>query len=287
MNNLTSYLFKTDAFKICEENKPFWYTSSEIGPYFINGHFLYGSEKDANVLLDFINEELENVSKEQIPQDIFSKVLFQYENNVLYSTIINNLITYIKENISIDDIDYISGGERRDWYFSNIVAYLLKKPHITIYKDLTCIKSTYNFSKNEPITKLDNANVLHVSDLLNLASSLLNSWIPAISNLGSKIIWSACAVDRCQGGSEKLEAASVKSLALINIDNACFEEALNLGIINKNQLEMLQQFVKKPYETMRNFLINHPELLENYFKSSDSKTAKRAKKCVEQNIYKL
>ena len=218
MNNLTSYLFKTDAFKICEENKPFWYTSSEIGPYFINGHFLYGSEKDANVLLDFINEELENVSKEQIPQDIFSKVLFQYENNVLYSTIINNLITYIKENISIDDIDYISGGERRDWYFSNIVAYLLKKPHITIYKDLTCIKSTYNFSKNEPITKLDNANVLHVSDLLNLASSLLNSWIPAISNLGSKIIWSACAVDRCQGGSEKLEAASVKSLALINID---------------------------------------------------------------------
>ena len=82
MNNLTSYLFKTDAFKICEENKPFWYTSSEIGPYFINGHFLYGSEKDANVLLDFINEELENVSKEQIPQDIFSKVLFQYMINL-------------------------------------------------------------------------------------------------------------------------------------------------------------------------------------------------------------
>lgn len=287
MNNLTSYLFKTDAFRVCEENKPFWYTSSKIGPYFVNGHFLYGSEKDANVLLDFINEELESVSKVQIPQDVFSKVLYQYENNVLYSTIINNLVMYIKENISIDDIDYISGGERRDWYFSNIVAYLLKKPHITIYKDLTCIQSSYNFSKNEPITKLENSNILHVSDLLNQASSLLNSWIPAVSNLGSKIIWSACAIDRCQGGKEKLEEANVKSFALINIDNACFEEALKLGIINENQLEMLQQFVKDPYETMRNFLINHPEFLENSLNSLDSKTAKRAKKCVEDNIYNL
>ena len=29
MNDLTSYLFKTNAFRVCEENKPFWYTSRE------------------------------------------------------------------------------------------------------------------------------------------------------------------------------------------------------------------------------------------------------------------
>lgn len=287
MNNLTSYLFKTNAFRVCEENKPFWYTSGKIGSYFVNGHFLYGSEEDANVLLDFINDELENTSKEQIPQDIFSKILHQYENNTLYSTIINSLVMYIKENISIDDIDYISGGERRDWYFSNIVAYLLKKPHITIYKDSTCIKSSYNFSTNEQITKLENAKILHVSDLLNQASSLLNTWIPVISKLGSKIIWSVCAVDRCQGGKEKLKQADVKPFALINIDNACFEEALKLGIINENQLKMLQEFVKEPFETMRTFLINHPEFLEDSLNSSDSRTSKRAKKCIEENIYNL
>ena len=58
MKNLTSYLFKTNAFRVCEENKPFWYTSGKIGPYFVNGHFLYGNEKDANDLLNFINSEL-------------------------------------------------------------------------------------------------------------------------------------------------------------------------------------------------------------------------------------
>ena len=55
MKNLTSYLFKTNAFRVCEENKPFWYTSGKIGPYFVNGNFLYENEKDANDLLNFIN----------------------------------------------------------------------------------------------------------------------------------------------------------------------------------------------------------------------------------------
>ena len=47
MSNLVSYLFQTNAFKVCPDNKPFWYTSGKIGPYFINTHFLYGSEKEA------------------------------------------------------------------------------------------------------------------------------------------------------------------------------------------------------------------------------------------------
>ena len=47
MSDIMSYLFATDAIRICEENKPFWYTSGKIGPYFINTHFVYGNEKDA------------------------------------------------------------------------------------------------------------------------------------------------------------------------------------------------------------------------------------------------
>lgn len=286
MNDLTSYLFKTNAFRVCEENKPFWYTSGKIGPYFVNGHFLYGSEKDANRLLDFINEELADTDKNIIPQNIFAKVLYQYENNEIYATIINNLVTYIKENVSIDSVDYISGGERRDWYFSNIVAYLLKKPHITIYKDLSCVESSYNFSKNDYVTKLEKKNVLHVADLLNQASSYLRAWIPAIDALGGKIFCSAVVIDRNQGGTEKLVDAGINSLALININEPLFEEALKLGVINENQLNMLKEFVKEPDETMKNFLIAHPEFLENAL-NSDEKTAKRAKLCIDSNLYNL
>lgn len=286
MNDLTSYLFETNAFRICEENKPFFYTSGKIGPYFVNGHFLYGNESDANDLLDFINYELENVDKTKIPHDIFEKVLHQYENNKIYSIVINSLVDCIEQNFSVDEIDYISGGERRDWYFSNIVAYILKKPHITIFKDLSCTLSSYNFSENQNITKIDSCNVLHVADLLNYASSYFKAWIPAIESLGGKIIGSACAIDRNQGGTEKLKESGIKPLALINIDTSLFEEALNLNIINQSQLDMLKRFADNPDVTMRKFLVEHPEFLENALKS-DEKTAKRAKFCVDNNLYDL
>lgn len=286
MKNLTSYLFKTNAFRVCEENKPFWYTSGKIGPYFVNGHFLYGNEKDANDLLNFINSELENTPKDIIPKNIFEKVLNQYENNEIYATIINNLVLYLKENVNVDEIDYVSGGERRDWYFSNIVAYLLNKPHITIFKDLSCVLSSHDFSENKIITSVDKSNVLHVADLLNQASSYLRAWIPAIDALGAKIKWSLVCIDRQQGGASKLKDAGIISLSLMNINTELFEEAAKQQIITEDQLKMLIEFAKDPDVTMRNFLIAHPEFVENAL-NADEKTAKRAKLCIDSDIYSL
>ena len=258
----------------------------KIGPYFINAQFLYGSEEESNELLSFIDYELENTSKDLIPKNVFEKVLYQYENNEIYATIINALVSYLKGTINIDDIDYISGGERRDWFFSNMIAFLLKKPHITVYKDLTCVLSSYNFSQNEFVSDLDGKNDLHVADILNQGSSYLRAWIPAIKNLGANIKWSLVCLDRNQGGTEKIKDAGLIPLSLLNVDAELFEEALHLGIINENQLEMLKQFVKEPDNTMREFLINHPDFLENAL-NSDEKTAKRAKLCIENNFYGL
>ena len=70
----------------------------------------------------------------------------------------------------IDEIDYISGGERRDWFFSILVAYLLGKPHITIYKDLTTVVSTCDFEETTLVDSLPDKNIFHVTDLLNISS---------------------------------------------------------------------------------------------------------------------
>ena len=108
--------------KFVKKTNLFGIHHGKIGPYFVNGHFLYGNENDANSLLEFIDSELSNSKKEDIPGHIFSKVKTQYRTNKIYSKIIKALVDYIKENINVDEIDYISGGERRDWYFSNIIA---------------------------------------------------------------------------------------------------------------------------------------------------------------------
>lgn len=284
MSNLVPYLFETNALRICPDNKPFWYTSGKIGPYYINTHFLYGSEQDAVDLLKFIDSEKEN--KDTLPKKVFDKTLSHYNENEIYKNVINEMIEFIKENIDVNEIDYISGGERRDWFFSNIIANKLSKPHITIYKDLNMVVTDSKFEEIISKSEVEGAKVLHIADLITEASSYLRAWIPAIKSLGAQIVWSTVVIDRMQGGKEKLENENVKSLSMINIDEKLFEKALSMNIINNIQFEMLKNFYENPDETMRKFLIAHPEFLENAL-ASDEKTAARAKLCIDSNLYNL
>ena len=287
MSKLMSLLFETNAFKVAEENNPFWYTSGKIGPYFINADYLYGSEQDSKDLLTFIDQELENESKTDIPEHIFKKVLDHYNTNEIYKYVIDQMKEYIETNIGVENVDYISGGERRDWYFSNIMAYLLNKPHVTIYKDLTTVVSDSNFTSSEPVSSIEGKNFLHLADLLNQSASFTRAWIPAIKNLGSNIVWSIFAVDRMQGGTETLTNDGVKVHSLLQIDDSLFTTAKELGVINDEQLAMLRDFKKDPDGSMKQFLINHPEFIENAKNSDNPKTVKRVNTLLEQNIYGL
>ena len=284
MSDLMSYLFETNAIRFCEENKPFWYTSGKIGPYFINTHFVYGNEKNAVELLSFIDECL--ADKLTLPEKIFQKVLNQYQTNEIYKNIIDTMKNYIEENIDVSQIDYISGGERRDWFFSNIIAYLLDKPHISIYKDLNAVVSSNNFEDTKTLENIEGKKVLHIADLVTVASSYVRAWIPAIENFGGKMCWSCVVVDRMQGGTQIIKEKGVLPLSLVQVDKNLFAKAVEMNIINKAQQEMLNGFFENPDETMRNFLIEHPEFLENSL-NADEKTAKRAKLLVENNLYNL
>lgn len=287
MKDLTNLLFETNAFNIAKENKPFWYTSGKIGPYFVNGEFFYGSDAESKELLAVIDSELENESKENIPAHIFEQVLAHYNSNEIYKTTIDAMVEYVKESVDVEKINYISGGERRDWFFSNMIAYILEKPHVTIYKDLSTVVSNYNFTETTPVEKIEGKNFLHVADLLNQSASFTRAWIPAIENLGSKILWSIFVIDRMDGGTQVLSDCGVEVLSLLKINDELFVKALELGIINENQLQILRDFKKDQMGSMRKFLIEHPEFLEESLNSDNSKTAKRAKLLVEQDLYGL
>ena len=71
MNIIEKKLFETQAMKVANPEKPFWYTSGKIGPYFINTHFVYGNEKDAVELLSFIDDCLSD--KLTLPEKVFEK----------------------------------------------------------------------------------------------------------------------------------------------------------------------------------------------------------------------
>jgi orotate phosphoribosyltransferase len=284
MNNLKSHLFETNAVKVCHGDKPFWYTSGKIGPYFINTHFVYGSEAEAAEFLSFIDENKDD--KLNLPKKLLDKVLKQYNENEIYHDVVDEMIDFIKSNIDINEIDCISGGERRDWYFSVIAAYLLNKPHLTIFKDLDAVESDYSFENTKVATSLNGKKVLHIADLMNQASSYIRAWIPAIQNLGGELVWSLVLVDRMQGGKERLEDLGIKSFSVAQIDESLFQVAFEKGIIDEAQFNLVREFIKDPDGSMEGFIKEHPDFIEDAL-HADAKTAGRAKLCVDSHFYGL
>lgn len=256
----------------------------KIGPYFINTHFVYGSEDDVNVLLGFIDENKHD--KLGMPKTLFKMVMEQYNNNSIYNDVINEMVTFIKNNINVDEIDYISGGERRDWFFSYVIANILAKPHITVFKDLDTVVSDSNFENTTFASPINGKKVLHITDLITVASSYIRAWIPAIQNLGGELVWSLSVVDRMQGGADRLLDLGIKSYSLTGIDESLFDTAFDKGLIDKSQLDMVHNFIKDPDGSMREFLVAHPDFLEDAL-HSDEKTAGRARLCVDGNLYNL
>lgn len=279
-NKLTKWLFETKALRVCPQDKPFWYTSGAIGPYYINTHFLYGSEEKANQLLSFIDKEKENIF--QCPLKILDQTKGNYTADLIYKGLIDEMCKFICDNININEIDYISGGERRDWFFSLIIAEKLNKPHLTIYKNLEIVV-TYK-GKTEEQGDLKNKKVLHIADLINEASSYERAWVPAIEKNNGSICWSIVVVDRKQGGEELLNKLNVKSFSLVNIDKELFSNALEQKLINDSQYEMIQEYINNPKEAMKKFLSDNPSFLQTAL-IADEKTKVRASLCIEKNIY--
>lgn len=276
---LVQGLFETKAIRVCPADSPFWYTSGKIGPYYINTHFLYGSEEKANNLLGIIDAVKDD--KGQCSAVISEKVLENYRTDPIYRNCIDTLLETIEQVIPKESFGYISGGERRDWFFSLAVAELLGKPHITIFKDLNAY--VFQDGKSEKMDSLENAGVLHVADLITSASSYERAWIPVIRNASGRMNASLVVIDRMQGGGELLESLGVKSHALIRIDGDIFTEACGKGYINQDQYRMVTRYMEDPDGFMRNFFAEHPDFIEKAL-HGDEKTAQRAKLCIENGF---
>ncbi len=309
-NELIKWLFQTGAVKVCPEDKPFWYTSGTIGPYYINTHFLYGSEAKAVCLLDLIDDTVLN-RKSDLTGILLKEELSNYKTDLIYHQLIDMLISYIDDYIGRDKIGYIPGGERRDWFFSVIVAYIIGKPHITIFKDCglliygqegysgqsgtsKCsnsgesgrISGSGSFESGSIVTdaRLEKASILHIADLITEASSYLRTWIPAISKAGGRINRSLVVIDRLQGGRETLENQGIASHALVCAGREMFKDAFDLGIISKDQLDMIFSYIEDPHASMQAFIKNHPGFLADALRA-DPKTAERASICIKNKIY--
>ncbi len=281
-NDLIFLLFKTNALRICSENKPFWYTSGTIGPYYINTHFLFGNEENANELLGFI--DLNKTNKLELPTKLIDRIKDQYIKSQIFSQLIQILLAFINNEFDAKGFDYISGGERRDWFFSLMIAEVLKKPHLMIFKDLRCVLTKDGYS-----TYIDNLNgkkVLHVADLVTEASSFERYWIPAIRERRGEMSQAIAIVDRNQGGNNFFDSKQIQYRYMIKVDNSLFERAFEMNSINNGQYSMLKNYLIDPKDSMEEFLKKNPEFIKDSL-NSNNRTKERVQYCITNKVYNI
>jgi len=274
-NPIISWLFETDAVRVCPEGQPFWYTSGKLGPFYINTQFLYGSEAAANSLLKTIEEACAG-DKLKFYDKVWADISAQLESCPIFS----QLIDLLTEEAKKMDVDFISGGERRDFFFSMPVAKKLGMGHLSIFKDLSCVYTDANGVSMDPAkANLAGKKSVHIADLITVASSYIRAWIPAVEALGAKIAYSLAVVDRDQGGTEILANAGCPLTTLITIKPELFEQAKALGRVTEAQVELVNSFIADPDKFMRDFLVAHPDFLANEI-AKGGKSAQRAELCI-------
>ena len=273
-------LFETKAVRVAPENQPFWYTSGRLGPFFINTHFLLENEAAAGEVLKRIEKAIAD-NKLTAPEEIFDMMLAYYNKGGTFKMVSDKLA----EEASKLDFDYISGGERRDYFFSMMPAYLLKKPHLTIYKDMT---SVYSESIEGPAVDVNDIDLkgkkaLHIADLITEASSYERAWIPVIRGLGSDITDTVAVVDRHQNGREVLKGLGVELHALTGINEELFDEAKANGVINDAQKDMIMHFLENPADYMTAFLKANPGFIDAEI-AKGGKNKERAELAIEKGF---
>lgn len=271
-------LFETEAIRMAPADNPFWYTSGMLGPFYCNTHFLLKSEQDAGDMLKVIEAAIAE-DKLTAPKKIFAELKKYYDLGGTFKMTMDRLAEEAKNY----DFDYISGGERRDYFFSMIPAYILGKPHLTIYKDMSSAYSENLEGDAVAPTEdmLKGKKALHICDLINTASSYERAWVPAIRALGSDITDTLAVVDRCQGGDEVLAGLGVKLKTLTKINAAFFEDIYKNGIIDEAQKDFVLKYLSSPSEYMKHFLDTHPGFIEGEL-AKGGKPAERAKLAIEK-----
>ncbi len=280
--DLIQALVDSEALRIAPPGEVFWYTSGTVGPYYSRTEFLFGGADAAEDLLAFIDSDSRAAD---FYQHLGERVSTRLDNDDAFGGVIDALVAAIRSHPGAHDLDCISGGERRDWFFSLPVALRMGLPHLYIYKD----GDTF-LADGDAVATIDDLNgrrTAHVADLVTEASSYARAWIPAIRGRGGEMLMAANVIDRAQGGMDVISEAGVAAMALLRVDETLFDELRQRQIIDDAQRVVLLDYLGDPKGAMKRFLQANPCFLERALASDDARTVERARLLVDEDVYGL
>ena len=258
----------------------FWYAANVPGPFYVN------TEK-------IIGEELSELMLSEITKIVSSSDSFVEKSKLLKKSILDAFLkdakwqSVIRQLIDISNVDFqdssfhiVSGGERRDWLFSIPFAYLLKMPHLYLFKKGDFVFESNDIfvsTKNEipALKNINNLKSVHVSDLINNASSFFDAWMPALKKAESECIGNLCVTVRGDKGRSRLEAIGQKIVSLVTVDVQFFTQLCSMQLISKETLDEVLVFFDSSDKWIRKYVLENGTLFLSLPK--DAKSCERMK----------
>lgn len=208
-------LLNTGAFRFTDERTPWFpYTSGQVGPYYIQSTTV---EKDGTA----------------------------------YAIAIQSLVSLIQAQAGT--FDAISGGETRDWDFSNPVACALRKPHLKIYKDGKVLGAD-----------ITGQTFLHVADLNNEGSSVKDYWKPIIEQGGGRLAGVVSFVDRMEDGFTLLKSLGLRLFCVVPLDARAWDLARKTGHVSAALYAELVARQNNRDAWAERALLDHPDYFRRF-----------------------
>jgi len=146
------------------------------------------------------------------------------KNGEDYRLAIDSMVGLITSMVG-DDYEFISGGESRDWDFSNPVAAFLRKPHVKIYKNGKVLGADMKGKRG-----------IHVADLNNEGSSPNELWVPSIRHGEGEISHIFFYVDRMEDGVHVMKDLGLESNAVVPLNSRAWDYLLKIGTIKNREI---------------------------------------------------
>lgn len=227
--NLAS-LLRTGAFQFIDGNTPWFpYTSGQVGPYYV-----------------------QSIAVEQ--------------EGPAYAAAVDSMVELIRADFPA--FDAVSGGETRDWDFSNPVAVALQKPHVKLYKDGKTLGAG-----------IRGKMLLHVADLNNEGSSVRDYWKPMVEKAGGTLAGVVFYVDRLEEGTVVMRDLGLRAEAVVPLDEAAWGIALAHKHVSPELFASLVKRSQDRHAWAVHALLDNPEFFRTF--ATNAKTRDKALKVLQ------
>ncbi len=232
------------------QDDAYWYTSNKPGPFYINTENIAGEQTET--MLSAITKVMQaDLTHEERTRTICEIVMQEVRNDPGYRAAIDALVDDYRTSSSYQPT-VISGGERRDWFFSIPVAAKMGLPHIYLFKSGEYFVTE---AEGKPLElALEHQKVLHVADIINLASSYVTKWIPILRSTPAIFHETLSVAVRSQAGIDVLKQHQVNVISPLIVGKPLFAEALSLGLIPEFAHDEIHQYYDSPVEWTRSLL---------------------------------